>query len=338
MIIADPSRLTDILSRFSEQVIMVVGDLILDRFIWGKVERISPEAPVPIVEVLKETVHLGGAANVATNLVVLEARPLLIGVVGEDYAGKTLLGQLDEKGISRRAVMVDQNRVTSTKTRIIARHQQVCRTDSESKRPVAPEILGSLQEAFTESLISAKGVVLSDYAKGILRPPLIGDLIGRSRQAKKSVTIDPKSGDFSIYRNASVITPNQKEAERASGIAIVNGASLIRAGKLLLDSTSADHLLITRGEEGMTLFSNDQYWHVPTAAHEVFDVTGAGDTVIATLSLALAAGASPIEAALLANHAAGVVVGKLGTATATVQEIETSLRQQETASNRWSAP
>ncbi|MCK5351688.1 D-glycero-beta-D-manno-heptose-7-phosphate kinase, partial [bacterium] len=299
-------QLQKVVQQFSDQPILVVGDLMLDRFVWGRVERISPEAPVPVVEVVKETVHLGGAANVAYNLAVLKARPLLVGVVGSDEAGDRLVEELHRQEISSEGIVRDKGRSTTIKTRIIAHNQQVCRTDREDKTPLSQGAVDQIRTAFQSFLGQAKGMILSDYAKGALSAALVVDLIQEARQAKKFLAVDPKSDDFSVYRGASIVTPNKKEAVRASGVEIVDEASFIQAGEKLLEVIASDYLLITRGEEGMTLFEGKEHSHIPTVAREVFDVSGAGDTVIASLTLAVAAGASIRDAAILANHAAGV--------------------------------
>jgi D-beta-D-heptose 7-phosphate kinase/D-beta-D-heptose 1-phosphate adenosyltransferase len=318
-------QLQKVVQQFSDQPILVVGDLMLDRFVWGRVERISPEAPVPVVEVVKETVHLGGAANVAYNLAVLKARPLLVGVVGSDEAGDRLVEELHRQEISSEGIVRDQGRSTTIKTRIIAHNQQVCRTDREDKTPFSQGTVDQMRSAYQTLLEQAQGMILSDYAKGALSAALVVDLIQEARQAKKFLAVDPKSDDFSVYRGASIVTPNKKEAVRASGVEIVDEASFIQAGEKLLEVIASDYLLITRGEEGMTLFEGKEHSHIPTVAREVFDVSGAGDTVIASLTLAVAAGASIRDAAILANHAAGVAVGKLGTAAATGEEILSSI-------------
>ncbi len=318
-------RLQKIVQQFSDQPILVVGDLMLDRYVWGRVERISPEAPVPVVEVVKETVHLGGAANVAYNLAILRARPLLVGVVGSDEAGDRLVEELHRQKISSEGIVRDEGRATTIKTRIIAHNQQVCRTDREDKTPLSQGTVDQITSAYQTLLEQVKGMIISDYAKGALSLALVVDLIQEAREAKKFLAVDPKAGDFSVYRGASIVTPNKKEAVRASGVEIVDEASFIQAGEKLLEVIAAEYLLITRGEEGMTLFDGKEHSHIPTVAREVFDVSGAGDTVIASLTLAVAAGASIRDAAILANHAAGVAVGKLGTAAATGEEILSSI-------------
>ena len=318
-------QLQKVVQQFSDQPILVVGDLMLDRYVWGRVERISPEAPVPVVEVVKETVHLGGAANVAYNLAVLNARPLLVGVVGRDEAGDRLVEELHRQEISSEGIVRDKGRSTTIKTRIIAHNQQVCRTDREDKTPLSQGTVDQMRSAYQPLLEQAKGMILSDYGKGALSAALVVGLIQEARRTKKFLAVDPKAGDFSVYRGASIVTPNKKEAVRASGVEIVDEASFIQAGEKLLEVTASDYLLITRGEEGMTLFDGKEHSHIPTVAREVFDVSGAGDTVIASLTLAVAAGASIRDAAILANHAAGVAVGKFGTAPATGEEILSSI-------------
>ena len=318
-------QLQKVVRQFSDQPILVVGDLMLDRYVWGRVERISPEAPVPVVEVVKETVHLGGAANVAYNLAVLKARPLLVGVVGRDEAGDRLVEELHRHEISSEGIVRDKGRSTTIKTRIIAHNQQVCRTDREDKTPLSQGTVDQMRSAYQPLLEQAKGMILSDYGKGALSAALVVGLIQEARRTKKFLAVDPKAGDFSVYRGASIVTPNKKEAVRASGVEIVDEASFIQAGEKLLEVTASDYLLITRGEEGMTLFDGKEHSHIPTVAREVFDVSGAGDTVIASLTLAVAAGASIRDAAILANHAAGVAVGKLGTAAASGEEILSSI-------------
>ena len=325
MISTDKEQLREIVSRFPDQPILVVGDLILDHFVWGTVDRISPEAPVPVVKVVKESFHLGGAANVARNLSVLEAQPLLVGMVGCDEAGDRLVEQLEKEEISSAGLIRVPERTTTIKTRIIAQHQQVCRTDRESTDRPSTEILSQVRDSYQNYLGQAKGIIVSDYSKGVVSRVLVPDLIREARQKEKFLAVDPKRNDFSSYRGASLVTPNTKEAERASGVEIVDESSFIQAGQRLLEMTTADSLLITRGEEGMTLFEGQEHAHIPTVAREVFDVTGAGDTVIASLTLAVTAGASVGEAAVLANHAAGVAVGKVGTAAAEVNEILASI-------------
>ncbi len=321
----DPSRLNQILNRFADRRVVVIGDLILDEFVWGRVRRISPEAPVPVVEITRESVLLGGAANVAVNLAVMGARPLLVGVVGRDADAARLAEQLAVRGIDGGTVLEDPSRRTSVKTRIIAHQQQVCRTDRESRGPVGGELSERLAGAFLERLQEADAVILSDYGKGVLADGLIQKCVEAARGRGCFVAVDPQPDHFALYSRASIVTPNKMEAEQASGRPVVDGQSLDGAAAALIDKAQLSHLLITRGEEGMTLYGEGEPVQIPTMAREVFDVTGAGDTVIATLTLAVAAGATVYESALLANSAAGVVVGKLGTASATREEIVENL-------------
>ncbi|MGH9341796.1 MAG: D-glycero-beta-D-manno-heptose-7-phosphate kinase [Acidobacteriota bacterium] len=322
----DRSCLTKALERFEGRSILVIGDLILDKFIWGKVERISPEAPVPVVEVLRESLHLGGAANVAANLRVLGANPLLIGVIGQDEAGDRLLQELARMDINSSGVVIEAGRLTTIKTRIMAQHQQICRTDWEDRKPVPDAARSQIVGIFKETVPRADAVVLSDYAKGVLMPDMVRAIINGCVENGKFVAVDPKLDSFSNYRGASIITPNQKEAERASGVRMLDEPSFLEAGRRLLEIVESEYVLITRGEEGMSLFDRSGHFHIPTVTREVYDVTGAGDTVISTLTLAVAAGASLREAALLANHAAGIAVAKLGTASVTRQELLASLK------------
>ena len=326
-------KLTQLLHRFSNLEILVVGDLILDEFVWGQVERISPEAPVPVVEVTRESARLGGAANVAANLSVLGANPSLIGVIGDDRAGQLLVKEAEEQGIGIDGIVRDPGRRTSVKTRIIAHHQQVCRTDRESRAPVSANLRSRLQEIYQSGLDRARGVILSDYAKGMLGADDARKMITSARNQGHFVVVDPKAKDFLLYRGATVITPNKKELEEASMIPLLEDKDLIEAGRSVRAQSAVEYLLVTRGEEGMTLFELEGERQIPTMAREVFDVTGAGDTVVAVLALALAAGGSMYEAALLANCAAGVVVGKLGTAAVTTEEILDSLSRTESDQN-----
>ena len=321
----DPKRLLEIVNRFPGCSLIVVGDLILDQFVWGKVDRISPEAPVPIVDVQRESLHLGGAANVAANLAQLGAQPLLLGVVGEDWAAERLRGMMQRLGLTEQGLISDRHLTTTVKTRIIAHHQQVCRTDRESRRAPAPGVADQLRNCFDHWLPTVGGLILSDYAKGVLFPPAAAYFVEEARRLDRLVAVDPKSLDFSIYGKATILTPNQKETFSALGAPVGGEEALLDTGRRLLQRYALENLLVTRGKEGMVLFEPQGEIVIPTMAREVFDVTGAGDTVTATLALAVLAGASLQEAAYLANCAAGVVVGKLGTAAVTAAELMESL-------------
>jgi D-beta-D-heptose 7-phosphate kinase/D-beta-D-heptose 1-phosphate adenosyltransferase len=308
--------------RFNGKRIVVLGDLMLDEFIFGRVRRISPEAPVPVVEVERQTLTLGGAGNVAANLVALGAEPLPVGLVGDDADADRLRAALTEIEVSSSGLVTDRGRPTTLKTRIIAHNQQVVRADRESKRVAAETIETRLIEAFDNYLEKADAVVISDYNKGALTRRVLNETLALARQRGLTVCLDPKLKSFTDYQPVTIITPNHQEASEAAGLAIEDTASLREAGKRLLEIVDCRAVLITRGEEGMALFTDDgTMTTIATVAREVYDVTGAGDTVIATLTLALASGASFVEAAVLANHAASVVVGKLGTATVSRNEL-----------------
>ncbi len=323
----DPEILIGAVRDFRNKNIIVLGDLMLDRFIWGSVSRISPEAPVPVVEVKTETTCLGGAANVAGNIHSLGGAPIPLGVLGDDFEGRRLREEFRAIGSPVSGLIVDKNRPTSIKTRIIAHHQQVCRADREDRSPISVSVLARVAERFKAALPSANAIIVSDYAKGLISPPLLRKTLPPARAARKIICVDPKITNFAVYKPATVITPNSQEAERASGIPVSGTADLVRAGKKILRESGIEHLLITRGEEGMVLFErNSGVTYIPTVAREVFDVTGAGDTVIASLALGLAAGLSILPAAVLSNIAAGIVVGKLGTATVSPDELIAAIR------------
>ncbi len=304
--------------------ILVLGDLMLDEFLWGRARRIAPEAPVPVVEIERETLHLGGAANVAANLAELGAQPFIVGVVGADTGSERLRGELEKAGIAS-ALVTDSSRPTTIKTRIIAHSQHVVRADREKKHIVDAQVEQVVAKRFLELLPEIEVVIVSDYQKGLITPSLLQKLLPETARLGIRVCIDPKLRDFTPYTPATIITPNLHETEAAVGFAIDSSDALLRAGSILRERLGGASLLVTRGEEGMTLFDG-LVTDVPAVAREVYDVTGAGDTVVATLAAALAAGAQMIEAAMLASHAAGIVVGKVGTATARPEEILASVK------------
>ncbi|MBI5241593.1 MAG: D-glycero-beta-D-manno-heptose-7-phosphate kinase [Elusimicrobia bacterium] len=325
---AERSRLQSLVDRFPRQRILVVGDLMLDQFIRGGVSRISPEAPVPVVQVRSESFVLGGAGNVAHNLSALGARVEVVGVVGEDPAGRRLLDDFSALGIDTGRVAADPSRVTSQKCRIIAEHQQVVRFDRESPGPLPPGAERAVLKGLLAALPEADAVILSDYGKGVISRRLLSAAIRGARRRGIPVTVDPKVEHFGLYRGVDCITPNTAEAwagmrrpPQAGDRAIVELGWSIRA------RLRAKSVLVTRGADGMSLFeAGGRLTHIPTVAQEVFDVTGAGDTVISVLTLGLAAGARIRDAAIVSNHAAGIVVGKLGTATCSVAELKRTLR------------
>jgi D-beta-D-heptose 7-phosphate kinase/D-beta-D-heptose 1-phosphate adenosyltransferase len=313
-----------LLSRFQEISTLVVGDIILDEYFWGKVDRISPEAPVPVVTVKEETQLLGGAANVVNNIRTLGGQVFLSGLVGGDERGRKILTLLEERGIPTGGVFIDPRRITSVKTRIVAHSQQVVRFDREDQTTLSQGYADSLISYVRDTIPHVDTVVIADYGKGVVTEELVQAVTGIARQEKKVVLLDPKIGRFHLYRDITVVAPNSQEASLAAGMEIVDGRSLKEVGEKLLDRFNCEVVLITRGEHGMALFERGRKKEFPvqTTAIEVFDVTGAGDTVIGVMALVLATGASFREAAVIANHAAGIVVGKLGTATVTPEELK----------------
>ena len=316
-------HLTEILARFSGRRLIVLGDMMLDEFIWGEVRRISPEAPVPVVEVKRETLQAGGAGNVVSNLIELGATAIPVGIIGDDEGGSRMRDLFLHRGAEVSSLLTVPGRPTTRKTRIVAHSQQMVRADREDRSPVDSEIEEAILRKFRVALESADAVIISDYDKGLLTPNLLREAITATHAAGKQVSLDPKIRNFQHYREVDVITPNQIEAERATGIEIVDQETLVAAAQRIRQMLDCRHVLITRGEHGMSLLEESGLLiNIPTTAREVYDVTGAGDTVIATLTLALASGATPEEAAIIANQAAGIVVAKVGTATASRAEIE----------------
>jgi len=302
--------------------IVVLGDVMLDEFVWGDVSRISPEAPVPVVDIRRESVHLGGAANVLANVLALGAGGCVVGVVGNDSAGERIKATLREVcPQANEYLAVDDKRPSTTKTRIIAHSQLVVRADREYRQPVNGQVEQKIIESLKKALQDADALVVSDYDKGVVTQHILEEILNLAYD-KVPVLVDPKIRNFAHYHPASLITPNHFEALRLTNLEEDSDEGLHQAARLIQEKLNCDAVLITRGERGIMLLErNHQPVYVETAAREVYDVTGAGDTVIATLAAALAAGASTLEAANLANHAAGIVVGKVGTATATADEL-----------------
>ncbi|MBO0797473.1 MAG: D-glycero-beta-D-manno-heptose-7-phosphate kinase [Blastocatellia bacterium] len=323
----DFKRATQLIDKFAGRRITVLGDLMLDEFIWGEVRRISPEAPVPIVDVKRETWNLGGAANVVANLLALGARVVPIGIVGVDDAAALLRDSLSSRGAETSRIISDPARPTTRKTRIVAHNQQMIRADRENRAPIAEELEVRIISLVSDALADSEAIIISDYDKGLLTPRLLGAAVAAARARNKIVCLDPKIKNFLHYRNVDYITPNQAEAERVTDIEISDDASLHAAAQRIRKLLDCRNVLITRGEFGMALLnSSGKMMHIPTFARQVYDGTGAGDTVISTLTLALAAGAEPEEAAFIANHAAGVVVSKFGTATLSTSELSMAIR------------
>jgi D-beta-D-heptose 7-phosphate kinase/D-beta-D-heptose 1-phosphate adenosyltransferase len=329
-------RLRQILAQFPQQHILVVGDVMLDQFLWGKVSRISPEAPVPVVEITRESFFPGGAANVARNLRALDSSVSLLGVLGDDDAGAELRGLLEQQGIDTAGLIVDPHRPTTVKTRIVAHHQQMVRFDREKCLGLSSVLEHKFLEYFESRLKNVSAVIFEDYAKGVLSQKLLNILQRRTHQARKITAADPNSRQRLRYSGLTAVTPNRGEAFAAAGLQYVEPSAevlrdeaLLRVGQKLLRIWKPRNLLITLGEHGVCLFRpGKKPHHIPTVAQEVFDVSGAGDTVIATLVLSLAAGADPTEAADISNHAAGIVVGKVGTATCSTAELVESFARK----------
>jgi len=318
----DRKTIESLFNHISTIRCLVIGDLMLDEYLWGKAERISPEAPVQVVDVQREELRLGGAGNVVNNLAALGAQVAVCSAIGEDENGWALLNAFSRLDVACDAVFRDPGRTTSRKTRVVAAHQQIVRIDRESREPLASGIEEQLCAWLTANAGQFNVILLSDYHKGVLTQRVIDTAIAAAQPNAVPVLVDPKAADFTRYRGATILTPNRKEAEIASGIAIRDPESLERAAAKIMTSAGLEHLLITRSEEGMSLFSRSgEAVHIPTVAREVFDVSGAGDTVLASLAVGMAAGLGIAEAARLANLAAGIAVAKLGTSTVSPEEI-----------------
>jgi len=314
----DKPRIDEIFSHMGGNSIIIVGDLMMDRYLWGDVNRISPEAPVPVVEVRNETLLLGGAANVAVNIRKLEDEPYLVGVVGNDLRSETFNILLGDNGIRSDGIVMDNARPTTIKTRIIAHNQQVVRADHETTEDISRETEEEILAKIKAKISEAKGLIISDYGKGVITKKLLGSIISICRDNGVFIAVDPKDVNFKSYKKVSIITPNHHEAGFAYGKRIRNEDDLKEVGWGLLKLLDAESLLITRGPEGMALFEKSgNLTFLPTAARQVYDVTGAGDTVISAIVSAISAGANLPEAAYISNHAAGIVVAEVGTAQAT---------------------
>ncbi|MBP7055938.1 MAG: D-glycero-beta-D-manno-heptose-7-phosphate kinase [Candidatus Omnitrophica bacterium] len=311
-----------IISGFKKARVLVVGDLILDQFIWGDVSRISPEAPVPVVWVKRESFMPGGASNVANNLRSLGAVVHLVGIAGEDENGAILKGELEQKGIITRGIFVDSSRPTILKTRVVAQHQQVVRIDREKPDRLSETMVSRMASYIEDAMDEVDAVIIEDYGKGVITPKLLTKVVPMARRKNKIISVDPKEEHFNYYKGATVITPNNHEAARAVGFQIKDEDTLRRAGAELISKIGCKIALITLGENGMAVFQKGKPMrHIPTVAQEVFDVSGAGDTVIATYTLSLASGADPVTAAFISNYAGGIVVGKIGIAVVSPEEL-----------------
>ena len=313
MVTFSGNRLQTLYDSFVGKRIAVVGDLMLDRYFWGSVARISPEAPVPVVEVESESTRLGGAANVANNIASLGGIPIMMGVIGMDDAGKALKKIVEDQKFPTTGIVIDDSRPTTIKTRVIAHGQHVVRIDHETKKDISEEVQRQLLKSLELQLDEIQGIVLEDYNKGVLAKSFILKIIELAKKKKKIVAVDPKFNNFFEYRDVTIFKPNRKETEEALGIRLSTDENIIKAGKELLQRLEVDNVLLTLGEKGMRLFErNGGVSVIPTAARRVADVSGAGDTVISTLTMALASGANIWESATLANLAGGIVCGEVG--------------------------
>ena len=315
------------LQRFAQARVLVVGDLILDHYIWGRVHRVSPEAPVPVVHVESESLHLGGAANVYKNLVSLGGKADLCGVVGTDESGRSLLKELASYQRSQGGIVIDPGRPTTRKTRIVAHNQQIVRYDVEERGDLPSSSERKILRYVLSHLAEISCLVVSDYAKGVVTHSLMTELCKLASKQRVPIVVDPKVEHFPYYDGVTVITPNHLEAYQAAGVFAEDHRPIEDVGHHIRKKLECDAVLITRGEQGMSLFEgNGASWHIPAMARQVYDVTGAGDTVVSTLALAISSGASIRDAAVLANCAAGIVVGMVGTASVTQAQLGEALR------------
>ena len=318
------------ISKFDRCNILVVGDLMVDEYLWGDVERISPEAPVQVVTIKDEDFSLGGSGNVVNNVVALGAKVSAVGVIGTGTDGQLLLNKLNELGVDIAGIFQDSNRPTTRKTRIIASNQHVLRIDRETKESISEPAFEAIAKYLEDKIPDVDVVLISDYGKGLITEALMARLIAAAQKHKKITIADPKGLDFSKYSGVSLITPNKKEAALASGIEVVDEKTLIEAGNKILQRVGIDKLLITCGKDGMVLFDrNKAPYKIRAETRQVYDVSGAGDTVLAVLGLAVASGISFEDGAVLANTSAGIVVGKVGTATVSRQELSSALKHDD---------
>ncbi len=323
-----PERIKEIINGIGKARVLILGDIMLDEYLFGRVDRISPEAPVPVVEISSDKLLLGGSANVAANIRSLGDEPLLLGVMGEDEASVKLTQLLKRWGISSSFCVTDKSRQTTIKTRILAHSQQVVRADRENRHELTEEVERLVFSKFESVADQIKAVIISDYGKGVITLSLLQKVMDVCREKGIFVAVDPKETHFNNYKHVSVITPNHHEAGFAYGRRIQNMKDLVEVGHGLLKRLEAESILITRGPDGMSLFQQkEEPTHIPTFARKVFDVTGAGDTVIASFVSAVCAGANLGEAAVCANAGAGITVGEVGTATVTAADLQAELER-----------
>ncbi|RPH48320.1 MAG: D-glycero-beta-D-manno-heptose-7-phosphate kinase [Desulfobacteraceae bacterium] len=317
------------ISKFKDCRVLVIGDLMIDEYLWGDVDRISPEAPVQVVAVKKEESTLGGSGNVVNNLAALGAKVFAVGVIGAGGNGDFLLERFGELGVDTEGIVRERGRPTTKKTRIIAAHQHVLRIDRETRKEISGETLDKIAGFIRKKIAGADVVIVSDYGKGLITKSLMAVVVKYAKKYGKITIADPKGLDYSKYSGVTLITPNRKEAALAAGVEITNNQSLIEAGTKIIESHYVEKLLVTCGKDGMTLFEKGKKpCKIRAEARQVFDVSGAGDTVVAVLALAVASGASFKTGAAVANSAAGIVVGKVGTATVSAKELAAALVPQ----------
>lgn len=317
------NKLISVIEQFKNKKIMVIGDVMMDKYIWGEVSRISPEAPVQVVNVVKESYAPGGAANVASNIVALNAQAFMVGIVGNDTTKEKLIGELKKRNVDVSGLIDDENKRTIQKVRVIGRNQQLLRFDYETKGYVNSKTEANLFNFISKKIDETDAVIVSDYAKGVITKNLMEKLTELCKEKNKIIVIDPKPKHKEFYKNATIITPNNIEAQQMAGSE--EDSNVDKIGKQLLIELDSN-ILITKGEKGMSLFEkNGKITNIPTFAKEVYDIIGAGDTSVATVALALASGSSFEEAAIIANHAAGITVGKVGTSTVSIDELKKSI-------------
>jgi D-beta-D-heptose 7-phosphate kinase/D-beta-D-heptose 1-phosphate adenosyltransferase len=322
-------NLSAVLRHFPGQKILVIGDVILDRYWWGEASRLSPEAPVPVVRKQRSSVRPGGAANTAANLAALGAEPHLIGLVGSDRESGELQAALLERGVPVDFLISETSRPTTTKTRVIASHQQIVRVDEEDTAPIPPEAEARAREAIADCLERTRAMVISDYAKGFLTPSLLNFAIASAGRAGKRVFVDPKGAGYARYQGCFLMKPNRLELSVLTGLPVRNHEENLEAGSHLSAAMPGAMILVTEGADGMTLFAGSRaVEHMASAPRQVYDVTGAGDTVLATLSLAICAGASYRDAMELATEAAAIAISTMGTATVNLPQLETALQDR----------
>jgi len=310
----------------SDTKVVVVGDILMDEYVWGDVSRISPEAPVPVVEIKQETKMLGGAANVVNNIASLGGTPILCGVIGDDQTGREIVDIMMQQGLRTDGIIREPGRLTSIKTRVVAHNQQVVRFDREERKRLEDESIKRILDFVRQIKGGYEAIIVTDYGKGVISAELMEGLRKFLSDSRTLIAVDPKTGNFEFYQGVDVITPNHHEAAAFSRMEIVDEESLVQAGRHMLNELNCRSVLITQGKDGMTLFErNGEISHIPTVARKVFDVTGAGDTVISALCLGLASGMDLKSAAMIANFAAGIVVGEVGTSTVGVEDLKKAI-------------